>query len=384
MAGIVLSAVSPNVTGTANLRGSDPARPRVDEDCVKVAELWVWDDEAIPLCDKCHLPFYAERHIPGNPLFNHEFKPGGGWEGDYRVATVLLSSNTEPIIKEPINPLLQGEHPFHGLTLHPAPGYIWGLSQVEQLYPLQNEAMTVLNDILDRLGKQADPPMVASGYQGVLDEKLKVLRKRGGQLIMPLPGAKVDPFVIPMPPEAFAVMEELRKMFDRLGGRRSRQREPGMRSGDQVMAEASLAGGPQLEEAKRAQQWIEGVATQMFRLHRRVHRATLKKYDHEKGAESEFLLSQMPGDVVVRVESNSSSPIHRQEIMAKVAFAAQQKAIDPDDLIRLLGLPYEYDLMVKARRRAKNQAAVQEEVLKMKKEEADSKKIKALAAAQKA
>lgn len=375
MAGIILGSLSQStMTGTANLSGADTARARVGIDGAKLAELWVWDDEAIPVCDKCRKPAWASAHDASMPLYNHDFKPGGGWDGDYRVATVLLSSQTEPVIKEPLNPLLAGEHPFHGLTLHPVPGYIWGLSQVQQMYPLQEQTSTVFADILERLGKQADPPMVAIGIAGIAEQKVLALRRRGGLFFAGNnPQSKVEPFVVPMPPEAFGALEELSKMFDRLGGRRSRTREPGMRSGDQVMAEATLAGGAALEEAKRAQTWVESAATQMIRLHRRTSKTTLRKYNHEEQKETEFLLSQLPGDIVARIELNSSSPIHKQEIMAKVAFAAQQKALDSDDLIELLGLPYLQELKSRARRRARTQSQTQEAAVAAKVKESESK-----------
>lgn len=374
MSRLILSAASPTMTGTVNMGAANPAQAMEQVPVVQMAELWVFDDEATPLCGRCHRARRDLTHDKDLPLYTHAFEGGGGWEGDYRVVTLVVGSSLEPIVWEPLNPLLAGEHPFHDLTIDPVYGYIWGLSQVEELYPLQEWRERRMQDVDELLHKQVDPPIVGTGLQGTQDEKLARLRKAGGIVSFPAaPGVKVEPFVVPMPPEAFAEVEKLDEMFDRAAGRRSRTRGPGMRSGDQVMAEARLAGGPTRNKAMIVEACLESVATALLRLQRRVSKSTLRTVEGK-----EVLLAQIPGDFVVRVSAHSSSPLYQEEIMQKVAFAASKGWIDADEALDLMNFPNAEVLKPKARKRAAAQAEQAKKAMHLKEEEVEAKVVRAL------
>jgi hypothetical protein len=216
--------------------------------------------------------------------------------------------------------------------------------------------------------------MVLTGISGVQEERINALKKPGGSYNAGQnPGADVKPFLVPMPPEAFAEVDKIYEFMDHVAGRRARKREANQRSGDQVMAEAMLSAGQTLDEAMRVEDALEAIVTAQMRLHRRVSKEPLSVYDLEGGKETEFFMSQVPGEFTVSVISHSASPVFTQQVLNKVAFAAQQKALDKDELIELLQLPYVKTLKYRARRRGQKEAEVAGEALKLKKAESDSK-----------
>jgi hypothetical protein len=363
--------------GTTNMGAANPAEAMERVDVVRMAELWVWDDHAVRICDTCQHPEHDLRHRKDLPLYQHNFKWQGGTAGDYRKATLVVSSGYEPVLWEPINPLIPEEHPFHDLTLDPVYGYIWGLSRIDELYPLQawrEQRMTQIDLLMQ---KQVNPPKVGIGVAGTFEEKMARLDRPGANVAFPQSGnTDVKPFTIPMPPDAFAEIDKIDEMFDKAAGRRSRQRQPGMRSGDQVMAEARLAGGPSRNKAMIVEKAAESVATHLLRLQ---HRCLKRPLVTAKG--QEFLLYHIPADFVVKVEGHSASPLYQEEQMSKIAFAASKKWIDADEGIELLNMPNVQVLRAKARRRQAAEAEAQSGLLEAKKHEAESKSIKNLATA---
>lgn len=369
MSRIILATASPTMQGTVNMTTGDPARPQETENVVRMVEAWVWDDEMIPLCDRCRRPQEDYVHTV---LKQHDFEPGGGWDGDYRVVQMIAPS--EQMLWDPQNFLIPGEHCFHALTLEYTPDYLWGVSKVDRLYPLQAWREKRMNGVDMLLEKQVDPPIIGIGVAGTFEERLLRLRRPGGSVALPQSGSTdVKPFLVPMPPEAFAEIEKIDEMFARASGRRSRERQPGIRSGDQVMAEALLAGGPSHSMAMRVEACAGSVATAMLRLQRRLSKTTLRKSGGE-----EFLLSQMPGDFVAKVTAHSASPLYQESNMAKIQLAVQAKALEPDELITLLRLPMPEILVPKARKRAVAQAETAKKAIDLKEREIHAKELKAI------
>ncbi len=337
---IILAQATPNMIGVARAPADTSlAHPVVAEPVVKLAELWVRDDAL----------------------------------DDWRVVTDFLA--TERIIWDPQNPLVSGEHPFHPLCLEPTPGYLWGVAPIERLLELQKWRERRMAQIEALMDIQLDPPLFFEGVSGLQDEKAKIFRKPGGLLSSPLPGAKVTPVVPPMPPDAFADVQEMDRQFASMGGLplgMRGQTEPGVRSGEQALIQAILAAGPTLSKAMRVENCVEGIATAALRLQRRISKTTLRKGDG-----TEFLLAQMPGDFVARVSAHSASPIYAQQIAQKAQMAKQAGAISNEDYIRMLGLPQDDILAVKAKKLAQAQAERAKKLVEIKEREARAKEVKA-------
>jgi len=337
---IILAAASPTMEGQVQgMGGTALAIPRVHEDVVRLAELWVRDDRG----------YRDDRHR---------------WQPEWRVVTNLLA--TEEILWEPLNPLISDEHPFHALTLDPAPGYLWGTSPLEKLIALQEWREKKLVDIDERDGRQIDPPLFFQGFGTMDGERAKAFLHRGGYITSSAPNADVKPVMPPPVPDPFAFIDQIDGMFSRAGGLpkgMTGQTEPGVRSGEQAMGQAMLGSGPTMTNAMRVEGVLEEVATALLRLHRRVNGETIRL---GQGADAtDVLLSQLPGDFVVRVSAHSASPLYAQQIAQKAVLAKQLKAITNERFIELLDLPQSEILVAEARQLSKAQAEQSERVIEI-------------------
>lgn len=356
---LIISAVSPNMIGapTGGVLGYPNvslAIPRSREPMVPMAELWVLDD-----------------------MDSKDRK--GNWHADYRK--VWMFCPTEQIILDADNPLVPGEHPFHGLTLNPVPGYLWGICPLEALLGLAQWRERRMGQVDRLMELQLDPPLFFEMFGGAIDEQRKRFWQPGGSIASPMPNAKVTNLAPQMPPEAFAEINEIDRMFAARAGLplgSQGRTEPGVRSGDQAQVQAILGAGPTLERAMLVEHRCEAIATQMLRLRRRLSGETLRtKEGHE------FLLSQVPDEFVARVNAHSASPLFGQMIVQKAVLAMDRKAISAEDFVALLDLPMVEMLQAKARRAAKQGAERAERLVQAKETEAQAKETRAEAQARK-
>ena len=123
------------------------------------------------------------------------------------------------------------------------------------------------------------------------------------------------------------------------------------------MAGATLGAGPSLDRAMIVENFLNGVATDLLHLKRRVSKRAIRKANGE-----EFLLAQLPADLVAIVSAHSASPIYQQQLLPKVDFAAKHKWIDAEDGVDLLQLPGSEKKRAKARKLQAAQAEKAEKV----------------------
>jgi hypothetical protein len=334
---IILASASPTMIGAAQGNiNTMLAIPQVNDPVVRLAELWVRDDE----------------------------------QQDYRVVTHFLA--TEEVMWDPVNPLRSGCHPFVPLTLGPTPGYAWGICPQEDLILLQAWRERKMIEVDQRDELQLDPPVFFEGFTNIRDEQAKAFRRPGGNMSSAQPNAKITPLIPPPLPDPFGMVREIDQMFSMQGGLPKAlqgQTEPGVRSGEQAAMQALLAGGPTMVRAMLVEDCLEAVATQQLRLHRRLLGTTIRKQSSQ-----EFLLSQMPGDFVCRVWAHSASPLYAQQIVQRAVLAKDKGAIDNEDFLEFLDLPMtDTKLKAKARKLAQAQAERQERLLKIQEEKAMAK-----------
>ena len=337
---VLIAASTPNMIGVARAAADTTiASPHSDEPVIQLAELWVRDDEA----------------------------------REWRVATFLVP---ESIIWDPLNPLNPGEHPFHELQLDPTPGYAWGKAPLTDLIPLQEWREQKIADLDEREGRQIDPPAFFKGFATVDGEKAKLFRRRGGTIATNVPNAEVQMFSPPPLPEPFSMVHEIDSEFAQDGDLpRSLmgQADPGGAQSRDPMAQAALGSGPTLVKAMLVESWLQDIATAQLRLHRRISGRTIKK-----ATGSEFLLAQMPADVIARVWAHSASPLYAQQVLQKALIANERGAIDNEDLLLYLDLPMTEALLHKQRHLAEAKAKEHERAISIKEQEAKAKVLRAV------
>ena len=343
---LVLSQATPTMTGVVpGLPDvTYPLAPASIEPVIRMAELWVYDDEAlVVICDTCgqsHLNLDTQSGLEME-LYGHSFKAGTKL-GEWVIVPVLLS--TLDVLYEQVNTLTPGEHPFYNLSLEPVPFYTWGQSPLDALLALQTWHEDWLGQLRALFDLNANPPRAGIGLQGLSDEKMKILRAPGGDL--PLPNsvnASIENMAPAMPPDGVDWLANISRMFSKMGGRpgpMSMQFDPSSRTGEQDLTRAMLGSGPTLTKAMRVEATLSSIATAMARLHWRVSPLPVRMPASLNEPEARrFLLASLPQDATMKVAAHSHSPVFQTQLMPKIAFAAQMGWMGAKWGLWLLNLP---------------------------------------------
>lgn len=323
---------SSNRTGYGSVALTAPLAPNLAPEVmgklIKVDDLWVWNDEVKDSLGR-----------QGDWTTLRYVDPGILVEGKY------VKRNLSDI---------PGEHPFTKICSNEIQGYFWGQSEMAVLYEAQNQLTRRVNDIDSIWNLRAKPPRSFTGFNSVTDERARALLAPGGAITEQAIGAKVDNLAPEMPPEALDYLQKLEDIFDDVGGFTnilSGQGEPGVRAG--VHAGTLLrTSTPRLRD--RALD-VEGQAGQFGTKGLKMLQAKNASVLVPMGDASEsFLLSQLPHDAIVTVDSHTSSPAFVEDQRQLAFELLKGGAIDGRTLLEMVHPPRE-DLL-KERLRQTQQA----------------------------
>lgn len=380
---ILTAATSPNLVGNiVNYSESQLAIPRSKDPVVNLAELWVWDDRAAEVCDRCGERQEYWRHdradLPDWPerAGGHEFKGSGHFLPDWRVATQFDA--TMEILWDPVNPMGVEGHPFFGLNLgdkDQAAGYVYGVAPMEHLIANQIARESKMAELNLRDSLDVNPPISAYGVPMRDGETTKGWRKPGGDIPLSQPNAKVEFHRPPPLADKFEFIRALDAERRLLQGipHQIAQTDANVRSGEQAMTQAMMGAGPTLARAMAVERFMSGIATYALRVHRNMLERPLVKNDG-----SRFLLRQMPGDFIAKVWAHSASPIYTENLKALALAAHKSGLISDHAALRYLNLPGTDLLLREVEKMEKAKAERGQEVLDLKRTEVEAKKLKAL------
>lgn len=300
---LVISQSTPNMVGAiADMGSIDMTRdPVVKEDLVRMAELWVWDDDA----------------------------------SDYRVFTI---ADDNFVVFDRPNIFVPHESPFVLVVQEPIPNYIWGNSVVERLIPLQMWRESRMNDIDTAWKRQLKPPMLATGgMMGINDEKYAAFLREGGVISSQLPGAKMEPVIPKLPEETFSEIQQIDQMFDETIGLTSimqGQGEQGVRGESHANLLASMSGSRVKQKALLIEAALEKIATLTLKVLQQEDKTLL----HTDSGET-FAAAQFTQEYSVKVAAHTSSPIFASNLKQDALMLHGQGVIDGETLIELYDPP---------------------------------------------
>ena len=301
---IVMSQSEPTMYGNVNLDlyGYNRYKARLAEDTVQMRELWIWNDDEL----------------------------------DYQVVTI---ADPDVVIYDRPGKevFLKGELPFVQICPNPQYDYFWGQSEVQRLIYLQQLRNKRLTEILDILSKQVNPPIMLSGFTGLLDEKNFALNRAGGLLATDMPNAKADKLAPQMPPDLFGEIREVDAMFEEASGISSvlsGRGEQGVRSAGHASQLARLGSSRAKKRALIVEDSLEKLATLFLKC--------MQKYDdtHFKDVDDvPFIAYQFTDDYTVKVDAHSNSPIFTEDLRSLAFNLFKAQAIDKESLLDLLEPP---------------------------------------------
>jgi len=304
---VVLSQSQQNMIGNVNmqLNNFNKYKAKVAEDTVEMKELWLWNDDI----------------------------------SDYQVVTI---ANPNVIIYDRPGEkvFLKGELPFVQICPNPQYDYYWGQSEVQRMILLQESRNKRFDEITQLLAKQVNPPMMISGFSGIMDEKNFALNRAGSYLSTDMPGAKVDKLAPQMPADLFAELDRIDAMFEEVSGITnvlSGKGESGVRSTGHASQLARLGSSRAKKRALIVEDSLEKVATLYLKL-MAVYDNTHFTTENEP-EKIPFIAEQFTRDYAVKVDAHSNSPIFMED-MRNLAFNLfKAGAIDKESLLDLLEPP---------------------------------------------
>lgn len=250
---------------------------------------------------------------------------------------------------------MKGFHPFNKVCPNDVQGYFWGMSEIAQIYRLQDDLSDQLMALRKMRRLKAEPPRSATGFAGLNLEKYKAFNRPRGFISEENPNAKMEDHAPDIPQEFFQFLDKTQQLFDDVAGFTpilQGQGEQGVRSQAQAgMLNRNAA--PRMRDRallveRQCAEWGEFI----FRL------MQAKDATVERAGKNTFLLSQLPDEAKVSVDSHTSSPVYQDDALRLAVVLQRAGAIDGADLIMLTHPPHEDILIARAKAREAAQAAL--------------------------
>lgn len=280
--------------------------PDLGADVIKFHELWLWDDEAGD---------YVTVQI---------------FDGDVLVA---------PLYKK-CNLFCPDKLPYGLIQPNMTAGYFWGRSEIVDMTEPQGLLSTWLDDVRRLIGVQYDKLLAFTGGNGITDEIYDQFRSNG--FLNLDQGSDVKDITPKLPSEALQCIEMIIKFMDDasgFGNILSGQGESGVRAGNHAQTLMKTASPRLRDRALITERQCATFADSILAV---MEAKSDKVYwtEPDNDESKEFLLSQLPDDRRVFVDSHSGSPIYEDDHKDMIGFLAKSGAIGPDSILDLLpGVP---------------------------------------------
>jgi hypothetical protein len=197
-----------------------------------------------------------------------------------------------------------------------------------------------MEDIKKIMGLQYDQLLAFIGFSGLTDDMYDGF-KQAGFIAQENPGAKVENLTPKLPTEAFADINEVLRFMDEVSGFAnilSGQGEAGVRSGNHASTLMKTASPRLRDKAILTERQCSEVGNKSFEL-LRVKEANAHWVGDGLDPTAEFLLSSIPEDFRVVVDSHSSSPIYEEDHKQLALLMMKAGVIDGESFLDLVHVP---------------------------------------------
>jgi hypothetical protein len=265
---------------------------------------------------------------------------------DYRVFTV--ASPFVPIYDREIDRMfLPNEVPLIQVCPFPIHDFFFGMSLCERLIALQTMRNIRWDQVQHMMEMQASPSSFGTGQMGNADEIQDALDTPGG-LVLGQTGDDMKRLTVEIPDDMFAEINFIDSQFNEVDGTTpimSGKGEEGVRSEGHASQLLRVGASRAKRRALIVEDSLEDLATMYLRILRKYSDA---KYRAEPQGESKegliFTAKQFADDFMVKVDAHSNSPLFMQDLTQLAFELFKAKAIDREELIDMLPVPFK-DLM---------------------------------------
>lgn len=334
------STINLNTSGTSTTPGgivqisgdgsSASTRPQSTQDLYPMREIQVWDDDTAD--------YTMIQYI----------------EPDILIAPVSYLKR--------VNAFCPECQPYLLIQPNEVAGYFWGRAEIIDLMQLQGALSETMSDLRRLIGVQYDKRLAFEGFDGDPQELYEDFMSAG--YVNGRAGAKVSDLTPKVPAEAVTYIKVILDLMNDVGGFGnilSGQGEAGVRAGNHAQTLLKTA-SPRLRDRSLIVERQFAAFGDRYLSYMEAKDESLYYTDADKPDETSFLLSQIPEDRHVMVDSHSSSPIYENDHLQLVAFALKSQMIDPPRAIKMInGFPDKDEALREARERAEAQAKMIQE-----------------------
>jgi hypothetical protein len=271
--------------------------------------------------------------------------------------TVQVIYGAEPIIIEGDETRrnlsrVPGKSSFVKVQPQPTPGYFWGRTIIADVQMLQDMLNKRMRDIKVMWDRNVNAPQLFSGFSSVTEEQYFKIINEGGFLNDPNPNAKAQKLLDPPPDNYLEELEFIFKLFDEASGFSpimSGSGEPGVRAGVHAQTLVRTSSPHLIKQAAALERQLADCGWLALRIMQAMDALIYTTAD----SQIEFLLSQLPGNFQVQVDSHSASPAFAEDNRQVAIALARAGAIDAEDLIHMLHPPGAELLLSRLKQRQK-------------------------------
>ncbi len=271
--------------------------------------------------------------------------------------------------------------PYRIIQPSPMVNWFWGRSQLTQLIEPQGLLATWLDDAKRLTGLQIDKILGLIGENTITDEKYGQMREAGyislGQ------GSSITDLTPSFPSELLPLIKFLLEELRMLGGFPAIMRgqgEPGVRAGSHANTLMKTASPVLRDQALLVERQCAEHADLSLSI--REAKDPNHYWTHGESPQtaeaSRFLLSELPGDWRMVVDSHSSSPIFADENEQEVFAAFKAQIVDGEYVINNTRLPDKEAAKASYREKVKKQAEQMQQLMKQFPEAGEKVAIKSL------
>lgn len=258
-------------------------------------------------------------------------------------------------------------HPFSVIQPNHMEGYFWGRSELTDIMQPQGLLSRWADDIKRLFGLQIDKIIGFTGMDGNMVEQYDAMRT-AGYVSVP-PGADIKDLTPQMPPQSLEMVQMPIRIINMISGFDnilSGSGEPGVRAGvhaDTLMKTASpyLRDRALLVERQCAKAADKTLSIMQFK---DATKYWIDGATPESIESTSFLLSDIPGDRTVVVDSHSSSPIFADDHQNLIAFGLRAGIIDQETAVEELPFRNKDLILQRMKERAQQQARTLEDLKK--------------------
>jgi hypothetical protein len=249
-----------------------------------------------------------------------------------------------PLLKH-ANLFVPESQPYTLIQANYVPGYFWGRSEITDLMMLQSWLSEHLDDAKRLMGLQIDKIFGFEGIEGLSDEIYAQMTKVPGTVSVGQ-GVKIHDLTPKLPDQLLPLIAEIIQLMNMVSGFppiMAGQGEPGVRAG--VHADTLMkTGSPRLRDRSLLveRQCASAADTTLAMLEAK----DAKAYWTQPGKEdTEFLLSQLPDDRRIAVDSHSGSPIYADDHAQLLAWGVQRGIVTKKGAIEQMAFAHKDKLI---------------------------------------